>query len=354
MVAVPNPPSNGLRITASRRLPHLMLEHSFSIAFTTYQGGKVFFLGTGETGALEAFGASFSRCTGLALTIDRNSLFMATEIQLFRFDNILAAGAKHGRHDAIFAPHQSWITGDLDVHDVGVGADGLPIFASSLFNCIGTVESGYSFKEVWKPDFISQIVPEDRCHLNGIAFENGKPRYVTSLSRTDVVEGWRDHRQDGGVVIDVESGDVVCEGLSMPHSPRLVDGRLWVLNSGKGELGWIDVSEGKFHPVAFCPGFARGLAFLGNYAIVGLSKARDESLNGLPLDKLLSERGVSARCGFLVVDVIAGHVAETARIDGEISELFDVAVLPGYRCPSIIGMSRDDVRRVVKVKQSEA
>jgi uncharacterized protein (TIGR03032 family) len=136
---------------------------------------------------------------------------------------------------------------------VGFGTDGRPLFANTLFSCIATVSDSHSFKPVWKPTFISRLAAEDRCHLNGLVLEGGQPRYVTAVSRSDVADGWRDRRAEGGIMIDVASQEIIAQGLSMPHSPRLWDGRLWLLNSGTGELGAVDIASGRFEPVAFCP-----------------------------------------------------------------------------------------------------
>lgn len=188
--------------------------------------------------------------------------------------------------------------------------------------------------------------------MNGMAMQGGRPRYVTAVSRSDVADGWRDRRADSGVVIDVETGEVVCEGLSMPHSPRLHDGRLWVLNSGAGELGHIDLKTGRFEAVAFCPGYARGLAFVGGHAVVGLSMARENrTFQGLPLDDALASRGADPRCGLLVIDTQSGDTVEWVRIEGVVSELFDVAVLPGVRNPSAIGFKTDEVLRVISIDE---
>ena len=162
---------------------------------------------------------------------------LATHHQLYRFDNLLQAGQKQGIYDAAYAPHMTWITGDIDIHDVAIGADDKPVFVNTLFNCLATTSDGHSFKPLWKPPFISRLAAEDRCHLNGMAMENGAPRYVTCVSKSDVADGWRDRRTDGGLVLDVTTDKIVASGLSMPRSPRLHEGKLWVLNSGTGELG---------------------------------------------------------------------------------------------------------------------
>ncbi|MFT5526466.1 MAG: hypothetical protein ACI9HK_004442, partial [Pirellulaceae bacterium] len=178
-------------------------------------------------------------------------------------------------------------------------------------------------------------------------------RYVTVVARTDVPEGRRDHRNDGGCVIDVTNGDVLVEGLSMPHSPRWHNDRLWVLNSGSGEFGYVDTEHGKFESIAFCPGYLRGLAFAGQYAIVTLSLPRHRTFDGLPLDKQLEKRNAAAQCGLYVIDLNAGHVAHTVRLEGSlVSELYDVVTLPGAVRPKAIGFKTNEIERVVLVDEA--
>lgn len=345
-------PGEKFALTSSRHFPEWLARAGASIAFTTYQAGKVFFIGLKGEGRLAVFERSFARCMGLGVAADGRSLVLATHYQILRFDNVVPAGASHVEHDAVFAPHATWITGDVDAHDVAVGADGRPVFVNTLFSCIATVSDGHSFRPLWRPAFISRLAPEDRCHLNGLALEDGKPRYVTLVAGSDVADGWRDRRADGGILIDISSNDILLEGLSMPHSPRIHDGKLWLLNSGTGELGFFDRAAGKFVAVAFCPGYARGLAFVGPYAVVGLSLARENrTFQGLPLDEALLARGAEARCGLLVVDTRTGDTVEWLRIEGVVRELFDVAVLPGIRNPAAIGFKTDEIGRVISIDE---
>jgi uncharacterized protein (TIGR03032 family) len=152
-------------------------------------------------------------------------------------------------------------------------------------------------------------------------------------------------------VLDVASGEMVASGLSMPHSPRLHEGRLWLLNSGSGEFGWIDPADGRFTPVAFCPGYARGLTFVGHHAVIGLSRARENrTFQGLALDAALTRNGVDPRCGLLVIDTRSGDTIAWVRIEGVIDELFDVAVLPNTVCPSAIGIKNNEIRRVISIE----
>lgn len=337
-------------LTASRGFNAWLTSVGASLAFTTYQAGKVIFLGLKPDGSLSLFERSFPRAMGLGVSGDGRTLMLATQMQLFRFDNVLGKGERQEAYDAVYAPHLCWITGDLDIHDVGIDAEGRPVFANTLFNCLAAAADGHSFRPLWHPPFISRLAAEDRCHLNGMAMEGGQPRYVSCVSQSDVVDGWRDRRAAGGIVVDVGSGETVAQGLSMPHSPRLYRGRLWLLNSGSGEFGWVDVGSGSFHPICFCPGFARGLAFVGKHAVIGLSLARENrTFQGLELDQALTAKASAARCGLLVVDIESGDSVEWVRIEGVVRELFDVAVLPGVRCPSAIGMRGNEVLRVLSV-----
>jgi len=187
--------------------------------------------------------------------------------------------------------------------------------------------------------------------MNGMAWENGAARYVTCVSRSDIVDGWRDRRSDGGVVIGVESGEIMAEGLSMPHSPKLHEGRLWLINSGTGEFGWIE--DGAFKPLCFCPGYARGLAIVGGKAVIGLSRTREtRTFQDLPLDAALKAHDVEARCGVVVVDLATGDTTDWLRIEGVITEVFDVVHLPMIKCPMAIGLRGKEVARMLSIEDA--
>lgn len=345
-------PAPAFALTASRGFTDWLASAGGALAFTTYQAGKLFLLGLKPDGSLSVFERSFPRAMGLGVSADGRMLMLATQVQLFRFDNILPPGEVQGMHDAVYAPHATWITGDLDIHDVGIGAGDRPVFANTLFNCVATVADGHSFRPLWQPPFISRLAAEDRCHLNGLAMEGVEPRYVTCVSRSDISDGWRDRRAAGGIVVDVRTGAVVAEGLSMPHSPRLHQGRLWLLNSGTGEFGWVDPATGHFTPLTFCPGYARGLAFAGRFAIVGLSRARENrTFQGLALDEALRRHDADARCSLVVIDLDTGDITDWVRIEGVIDEIFDVAVLPAVRCPALIGIKTPEIRRVISIAE---
>lgn len=344
-----SPPTLGLIV--SEGFSGWLTDSGISLAFSTYQAGKLFFVGAQPDGRLSVFERTFARCMGLCA--DGQSLWMGSLYQLWRFENMLEPGQLHGGYDRLYVPRQSYVTGNVDSHDLAVGSDGTPVFVNTLFNCLARTSPTHSFAPLWKPPFISGLVPEDRCHLNGLAMAEGQPRYVTAVGVSDVKDGWRAGKDGGGVVIDVPSGDIVAHGLSMPHSPRLHEGRLWLLNSGTGELGTIDTGSGSFTPVAFCPGYLRGLAMAGPYAIAGLSRARrNRTFSTLPLGRTLAERGEEDRCGIVVVDTRTGEIAHWLFIDGTIEELYDVVALPGCRRPMALGFRNDEIERFIAIEPS--
>ena len=336
-----------LTLSASPDFPGWLRRTGISLAFTTYQAGKAFFIGARPDGQLSVFERTFARCMGM--WSDGQTIWMASHYQLWRFENQLKPGETHDGHDAVYTPLVGVTTGDLDVHDVTVDADGRVVFANTLFNCLATTSHFHSFKPLWRPDFISDLVPEDRCHLNGIAVRDGRPRYVSCVSTSDVVDGWRERRHDGGVIIDVETNQVVCSGLSMPHSPRWHDDRLWVLNSGAGYLGYVE--DGRFNPVTLLPGYARGMAIVGHHAVVGLSRPRhNRAFTGLPIDDELAHHDLEPHCGLLVIDLSSGAVDQWLRIEGAVQELYDVVSLPEVSRPMALGFKTDAIQRMISIE----
>ncbi|MBD2677449.1 MULTISPECIES: TIGR03032 family protein [Nostoc] len=344
-----------LEIDASRQFTAWLHEQNLSLSFTTYQAGKLFFIGLQPNGRLSVFERTFERCMGLYA--DGNSLYMSSLYQLWRFENIIQPGQNHQGYDAVYLPQMSYVTGDLDIHDVALSQTEEKdsdtqklLFVNTLFSCLATVSGTHSFVPLWQPSFISKLAAEDRCHLNGLAMQVGKPKYVTVVSQSDVAEGWREHRQNGGCVIDVESNEIVLRGLSMPHSPRWYQNKLWLLNSGTGEFGFADIERGVFEPVAFCPGYLRGCAFYGDFAVVGISQPRhNKTFSGLLLDEKLQQKNVEPRCGLLVIDLRSGDLVHSLRLQGVVSELYDVVALPRVRRPMAIGFRSDEIRRMVTV-----
>jgi len=343
----PTDGQDGFRISTSRGLAPWLASVGASLAFSTYQEGRVFFAGCDDGSRIVLFERLFDRAMRLA--VDGDALYLGTLYQILRLSNALSDHEVWGemQADRLYVPRVSWTTGDIDSHDLAIDRNGRVLFISTLYSCIATVSADHSFESLWRPPFISRLAAEDRCHLNGLAMDGGVARTVSAVSRSDIADGWRDHRQDGGVLIDFESGEIMCEGLSMPHSPRWHDGKLYVLNSGAGEFGTVDPQTGKFELIAFCPGYLRGLTFAGGCAIVGLSRPREETFHGLPLDAALAEKHAKPRTGILVIDLTSGDIIQWLRLDGGIDELYDVALIPGARRPAALSTRSNDIVRTI-------
>lgn len=338
-------------------LVRLLTQLDISLAVSSYQSGLLYLLGRNPQGGLHVHEAAVPKPMGLSWQ-GNGQFILAGDMEILRFEDVLGPREKiNDSFDGCFVPRQVYLTGRLDAHDVGVDANGRIVFVNTRFNCLATLSERHCFSLIWQPQFIDRIVDEDRCHLNGLAMRKGEPAFVTAVSRSNTVDGWRDRRVGGGVVVDVRRGRIVCEGLSMPHSPRWYGDQLWLLNSGTGELGVVedlpaetapkDAPLGRFRPVAFCPGFPRGLAFCGGFAVVALSKPRYARFEGLPLDQRLQEADSAPWCGVQIIDLKTGTCAEWFRIDGDIGELYDVEVLPGYNAPMALSLGTPEVANLI-------
>ncbi len=339
-----------LELNTTRHFTSWMAEQNVSLMLTTYEAGKLFSLGVQEDGRLSVFERTMPRCMGLYATGDAQTVYVSTLYQIWRLERATREDQAYQGYDGLFIPQSCTVTGDLDVHDLALTDSGELLFVNTLFSCVAQASSEHSFVPLWKPSFISKLAAEDRCHLNGLALRDGKARYVTSVSTTDVNNGWREHRENGGIAIDMEEDSIIAANLSMPHSPRWRDGKLWLLNSGRGEFGYINQASGNFEAVAFCPGYLRGLTFIGDYAVVGLSKPREnQAFNGLPLQDRLATKNASPRCGLQVINLNSGDVEHSLDIEGVVSELYDVVQLPGIARPMTIGFQSDEIHHVLSI-----
>ncbi len=352
-LASAQPPRPVFELTASPHFPAWLAAQRSSLVFTTYQTGKIFLIGLQPNGRLSIFERTLERVMGLHASA--STLHLSTLYQVWRFENALSPGETFQGYDAVYTPRESHVTGELDIHDIAVDAAGAVLFSNTLFNCVATLDPRHSFRPLWRPPWISKLVPEDRCHLNGLALRDGRLRYATAVSRSDVTDGWRDKRRSSGVVVDVETNEVVCEGLSMPHSPRWYRGSLWLIDSGSGYFGRVDLAKRTFERRVFCPGFARGLAFCGDWALIGLSDRRENrTFQDLELEENLRAHDAETRAGLLVVDLRSFATPHWLRLGGVVRELYDVGVLTGVIRPMAVGFVSDEIRRYLSFPREGA
>jgi uncharacterized protein (TIGR03032 family) len=337
----PSPPTNDappLRSVHTSNFSAILQELGISVLVTTYQAGKLVMLRP-DGDRLNTHFRGFSKPMGLAVDGDR--LAIGTTVEIWEFHNAKAVARKlepPGVHDACFLPRSAVCTGDIQIHEMAwAGSPGnVPElwFVNTRFSCLCTRSNIHSFVPRWKPPFISALAPEDRCHLNGLCVVEGQPAFVTALGTTDTPGGWRSNKKSGGIVMEVSTGETIVRGLSMPHSPRWYDGRLWVLESGSGGFGWIDPNTGKYEAVTELPGFTRGLDFCGPLAFIGLSQVRESAVfSGIAIaDRPLAERC----CGVWVVNIQTGQTIAHIKFEDALQEIFAVQVLPGVRHPDVI------------------
>jgi uncharacterized protein (TIGR03032 family) len=301
-------------------------------------------------GEASMFQRSFPKTTGISVS-ESGDIFVSCVHSVLKFHNVSEKGQKfQDKFDAVYLPKSSNTTAEIDTHDIGLDKDEKIWIAVTAFSCVAETSRQYSFLPRWKPSFITDIMGDDRCHLTGLAMRDGAPRYVSCAAETNNSEGWRSQKISSGVVIDIQNDYVVCKNLSLPHSPRFYHGRLYCLNSGKGEFGYIE--DDCFHVIAWCPGFLRGLTFYQDYAIVGSSLVRaTQGAGELPIETKLKEMKMSSRCGLFIVNLKSGTIDNWIQFKGMVTELFDVGCLPGVETPYAVGFRNQEICQIVHVPQ---
>lgn len=347
-----------MRSVHTQGFPRILNELGISLAVTTYQAGKLVMLRPEPTPTghvLNTHFRGFNKPMGLAWEPGRFALGTAHEI--WEFHDIPALAPKLdkaeslAKHDAAFLPRNSHITGDIQIHEMAwkprdadttkPGTLSELWFVNTRFSCLATRSDIYSFVPRWKPPFISALAPEDRCHLNGMCLRDGEIRYVTALGATDSRGGWRDNKASGGILMDVPSNEIIIRGLSMPHSPRWRDGRLWILESGNGGVGTVDLKSGRYEEVCRLPGFTRGFDFVGRYAFVGLSQIRESAVfSGISIAELPQEQ---RRCGVWAIDTVSGSVVGFVQFSDAVQEIFAVQAIGGARWPEVLSEDPDRI-----------
>jgi uncharacterized protein (TIGR03032 family) len=330
--AAQDPANSPLRSVHTKSLPELLRQAAASVLVSTYQAGKLVILRE-DQGTLNTHFRIYNRPMGMAC--DRARLALGTALTVEHYRNMPEVARKlnpPGKHDSAYMPRHGHVTGNIDIHEMAFAGDELWV-VNTRFSCLCTLDEQHSFVPRWRPWFISGYAAEDRCHLNGLEVVDGRPKYVTALGTSDTAGGWRENKAGGGVLIDVEANEFVCRGLSMPHSPRWYQDKLWVLESGNGSLATVDPETGALETVAELPGFTRGLDFIGPYAFVGLSQVRESAVfSGISLTERVSERS----CGVWVVDIRSGQTVAFLKFEDAVQEVFAVSVLQGIRFPDVL------------------
>ena len=327
--------------TYSPNIPGLLVQLRLTLAISTYQAGKVIFISPKNEEFLVQLPRTFDKAMGIAF--HGKKMAIATKEEVIVLAN--SPGLAHAypkqpnTYDALFMPRATYYTGMVDIHDMDFGKDGLWAINTS-FSCLSTIDDNYSFTPKWKPSFISDLVSEDRCHLNGLCLENGEPKFVSTLGTGNTPKSWRESITNGGSLIDVKSNEFVLKDLPMPHSPRESKGNYYLLLSATGDFVKVNPKDNSYDVITNLKGFVRGLAIHGDFAFIGMSKLRENSstFNQLDVAKLANWAGIS------VVHIPTGAIMGEIRYQSSVDEIYDIQVLPEMQRPGILNTIRPEFR----------
>lgn len=336
----------------SPQVPELLHRLGATLVISTYQAGKVIFLSAKDEDSLVQLPRNFEKPMGIALSENGNRMAVACKDQVITFLNSSEHAVHYpkapGRYDAMYLPRLTYHTGPLDIHDLRFGEANKLFAVNTLFSCLVKIDDDYNFKPYWTPPGITELVSEDRCHLNGMIMEKGKPKYATAFNQGNQPQSWRERITETGVMYDVDSSQVIAGGLPMPHSPQLINGEIYVLLSATGEIARIDKSSGKYDVVTKFDGFIRGMAYHQGYLFVGFSKLRKNSSTfaKLPFAAKANQSGV------LIVHLETGSIAGQITYETSVDEIYDVHTLEGKMRPNILNTLTNDHYKALMIPGS--
>lgn len=326
------------------QIPELLLKLNCSIAISTYQAGKLILISPKDENSLIQLPRTFAKPMGIAEDTKKDKLALACKDEIIVFANSKQLASFYpkspNKYDALYMPRVTYHTGSLDIHDLRFGVDGDLFAVNTLFSTIIKINEDYNFAPYWTPPFIDKLVSEDRCHLNGMAMQSGRPKYATAFNQGNTFQSWRENITKSGVIYDIDSNEVVASGLAMPHSPRLFGNDLFVLLSATGELVKIDINTGKYEVIVKIEGFIRGMSLHKDYLFVGLSKLRKNSSTFGKLD--FAEK--AHHSGIIVIHLPTGSIAGKITYVTSLDEIYDVHIIPDKIRPNILNTISDDYK----------
>lgn len=344
---VASPSSAELRYEASASFVQLLDKFGCSLAVSVYTAGRIALI-SAQKNQLVVSAFPFQRPMGLASFAGEGQVRLAVatfdEVVVLADAPLLAPGLPDatGQYEHLLVPRVALYTGDLDAHELVWLGQHL-YAANTRFSCIAEIDAQASFTPVWAPPFITELMPDDRCHLNGLAIDGDRIAFASAFAASDTPRGWDEIRYRSGILIEVPSGKIVLDGLCLPHSPRVFDGELYVLDSGRGRVLRVDAERHTAAPIAILPGFTRGLACHGDVLFVGLSRLRDRDGERPPV----VDGGLELICGVAAIDRRQNKMIGYLRFDDAYEEVFDVKVLPDFRRGGMLSVEDKRHRRAL-------
>jgi uncharacterized protein (TIGR03032 family) len=334
--------------TVSPEFPELLHQLNASLVISTYQAGKLLFLSSdGES--VKLLPRNMDQPMGLAVRDEQLAVACHSDTWVLRHDPRLgpAYPRQPETYDTLFIPHRHYFNGIVHMHDIAWQGDDL-IGVNTLFSCLCRINGEHSFEPIWQPPFISALSADDRCHLNGMAMQHGKAKYVTAFGATDSRDAWRENKYQAGIIIDTDSNEIVAEGLPMPHTPRIFDDQLYVLLSASGELAKVDVNSGSYDVIRKFDGYVRGMDKIGDYLFVCLSRIRKSHTFS---DSEYAKRQ-NYQAGFEMIHLPSGASMSQLKFHRSCDEIYDIAVLPGLHRPGMVGIMDNAWRMAVSTPEN--
>jgi uncharacterized protein (TIGR03032 family) len=352
--------------TSTDNFPKILTALNISLAVTSYQSARLILIRSdGES--IDTNLKEFPRPMGIYADEERITLGTFTQVLEFKRSDDILESIKNGSLDstenfskkalekekekmealkkqrdeeiseikkanALYLHRASLTTGMINIHDIAWGDEGLWV-VNSTFSCLSTLSPDNSFVARWKPKFISELVPEDRCHLNGMAMKDGKPKYVTTFNMEDSRDSWSEGRIDYGTLIDVDTHEILLEGMIMPHSPKVYQDEIYVCESGLGVVWKYNPITKEKTQIVKLQGFTRGLYFYGGVMFVGTSQVRaSEIKNPTPISTIYEE----TYAGIWMINLETSEEIAHLKFDGDVDQIYDITIIPDSTMPELL------------------
>jgi len=289
--------------------------------------------------------------SGLALRGD--TLFVASTRnpnQVFEFKAVAGDGPWATDGAPTMVPVRStMLPGRFYLHDLAFVGGVLHANAVGLNSVVRLEEAlrGGTPSVVWWPRCVEvngrAVTDRNYIQLNSIAAGESLETSCFSATADRMSTRRPGHRNfpvdKRGVIFAGKTGEPVLRGLTRPHTARFHGGRLWVDNSGYGEVGFAEGQQ--FVALAKLPGWTRGLAFHRDVVFVGTSKVIPRFYRYAPGLDL-----AGSCCGVCAVDVRSGRtLGAIVWPDG--NQIFAVEAVSDKaraRFPYRVGHKREDPR----------
>jgi uncharacterized protein (TIGR03032 family) len=304
-----------MELTHDKKSLSILHKLGCTLAITTYEAGKLVFISAPTDKEIIQFARELDRPMGISIKGNQLAVSTRDQVILFSDNNISNQNYNH-----YYSPRVFYNTGNSDIHDLVFCKSSLLAVNTSM-SCISKISAEYSFKPIWKPDFITQLDLSDKCHLNSVAVcEKYGLLYASAFADTNTEKEWRTKGGKGGIIIDIENNEIICKGLCVPHSVRVYNDSVYALLSGTGHLIIINPETKSYKTVCELKGFVRGLARCGDYLFVGISQRRETSSSAISNE-------FSKHAAVVILDINTHKICGYMQYESGVGEIYDIQVI---------------------------